>query len=241
MIERMGKYQIVEQIGRGGMGSVYKAHDPLLKRPVALKVISSNVDVTDELRARFFREARACAQLNHPNIITIFDMGEDQGRLFIVMEYLEGEELREVIANRRELPLEEKLALMTQVCDGLGYAHQKGIVHRDVKPGNIFVLRNGLVKILDFGVARLATSEGLTRTGLVVGTLRYMAPEQARGLGDPRSDMFSAGALFYELLARRPLLVGDDALTILDQLQPTGPSSIFRSDPLIPEDLGAVI
>src|SRR5262245_37294327 len=182
MIQRLGKYRIVERIGRGGMGTVYKAHDPMLDRAVALKVISHDIGVTDELRARFFREAQACARLSHPNVITVYDMGEEDNHLFIVMELLEGDELKQIISQRRQLFLEEKLSLMAQVCDGLGYAHQKGVIHRDVKPGNIYVLHTGQVKILDFGIARIATADAnLTRTGLIIGTLRYMSPEQARG------------------------------------------------------------
>jgi len=242
MIEKLGKYQVAEQIGRGGMGAVYKAHDPLLKRVVALKVISENVDVADELRARFFREAQACAQLSHPNIITIYDLGEDAGRLFIVMEYLEGEELKQVIAQHRDLSIESKLALMAQICEGLAYAHQKGIVHRDVKPSNVFVLRSGTAKVLDFGVARIASAnEDLTHTGLLMGTLRYMSPEQARGRVDQRSDMFSAAAVFYELLAYHPPLSFDDPMAILEELRSTESPSRFRPDPAIPEDLAAVI
>src|SRR5262245_51443544 len=174
MPEQIGKYHVLERIGRGGMGVVFKAHDPLLDRPVALKVISPEVEVTDELRSRFFREAKACARLGHPNIVTVYEMGEHDGRLFIVMELLDGEDLRRLIAQRKPLPLEDKLSIMTQICDGLHYAHQNGIVHRDVKPGNILVLRSGQVKILDFGLAQMATAGvGLTRTGLIMGTPRY--------------------------------------------------------------------
>src|SRR5919201_6160269 len=132
MAEKIGKYQVLERIGRGGMGMIFKAHDPVLDRAVALKVISPEVEVTDELSARFFREAQACARLSHPNIITIYDMGEHDGRLFIVMELLDGEELRGLIAHRKPLALEDKLSVMLQVCDGLHYAHQRGIVHRDI-------------------------------------------------------------------------------------------------------------
>ena len=221
MPEKIGKYRFVERIGRGGMGTVFKAHDPVLDRLVALKVISSDVEITDELRARFFREAQACARLSHPNIVTVYDMGDDDGHLFIVMEFLEGEELQaRLIAQRRPLALEDKLSLMVQVCDGLHYAHQNGIVHRDIKPGNIFVLRDGQVKILDFGIARIANADaGLTRTGLIMGTLRYMSPEQARGRADHRSDIFSVGAVFYELLGSRPPFTGDDPMEILEQLR----------------------
>src|SRR5262245_44472771 len=192
MIQKIGKYRILERIGRGGMGSVYKAHDPILDRLVALKVVSAESDHTDELRTRFFREAQACAKLSHPNIVTIHDVGEADGNLFIVMELLEGVELRHLIARRTIVDLEDKFPLMVQICEGLEYAHEKGIVHRDVKPGNIFVLRNRQVKILDFGIARIAAADsGLTRAGLIVGTLQYMAPERARGQGGHSSGIVS--------------------------------------------------
>jgi serine/threonine-protein kinase len=195
MTAKIGKYEIRERLGRGGMGLVLRAHDPVLDRPVALKVISSDMEVTDELRARFFREAQACAKLSHPNIVTVYDIGEDDGRLYIAMELLEGEELRRLIVDRRPLPLQDKLALMVQMCDGLHYAHQRGVIHRDIKPGNIIVSRDGVAKIVDFGIAHMASrSGGLTRTGLVMGTLRYISPEQARGRVDSRSTSFSPTA-----------------------------------------------
>src|SRR5262245_61046871 len=200
--EKIGKYKILERIGRGGMGMIYKAHDPILNRPVALKVISTDIDVTDEIRTRFFREAQACARLNHPNIVTVYDMGEDSGQMFIVMELLDGVELRRLIADRAAIALEEKLSIMVQVCDGLHYAHQRGVVHRDIKPGNIMRLGSGQVKILDFGIAQIENlHETLTRTGLIMGTLRYMAPEQVRGRADHRADIYSVGSVFYEFLS----------------------------------------
>jgi serine/threonine protein kinase len=241
--DQIGKYRILERIGRGGMGTVFKAHDPVLDRLVALKVISSEGDVTDELKARFYREAQACAKLNHPNIVVVHDLGEADGQLYIVMEFLDGEELKHVIAARRRLSLEQKLALMTQVCDGLHYAHQKGIIHRDIKPGNIFVLGNGQVKILDFGIARIAAGSdpGLTRTGLIMGTLRYMSPEQARGRVDQRSDIFSVGAVFYELLAHRPAFDSEDPMEILEKLRVEQPPPLTELDPAIPSELAAIV
>jgi hypothetical protein len=241
MPEKIGKYEVIERIGRGGMGMIFKAHDPVLDRPVALKVISSEIEVTDELRARFFREAQACAKLSHPNIVTVYDMGEHDGRLFIVMELLEGEELRRLITDRRALPIEDKLSVMLQVCDGLHYAHRKGIVHRDIKPGNIFLLRNGQVKILDFGIAHIATSEGLTRTGLIMGTLRYISPEQVRGRSDHRSDIFSIGAVFYEFLTFRPPFTGEDPMHLLEQLRTEEPPVLTELDPTIPPELAAIV
>ena len=242
MIEKIGKYRIIERIGRGGMGSVYKAHDPSLDRLVALKVVSAETDHTDELRARFFREGQACAKLSHPNVVTIYDLGEAGGNLFIVMELLEGDELRQLIARRAIAHLEDKLAIMIQICEGLEYAHGKGVVHRDVKPGNIFVLRNGQVKILDFGIAQIAAAEtGLTRAGLIVGTLQYMAPERARGQGGHTSDIFSVGAVFYEFLTNRPPFSGDDPIEILDKLRSDNPPPLREVEPTLPTELEAII
>jgi hypothetical protein len=242
MPETVGKYEIVERIGRGGMGLVYKARDPILDRFVALKVISTDADITEELRARFFREAQACARLSHPNIVTVYDMGEHEGRLFFVMELLEGDELRKLIAQRTALTLQDKLSIMMQVCDGLHYAHERGIVHRDVKPGNIMLLRNGQVKVLDFGIAQIAATEGgLTRTGLIMGTLRYIAPEQVRGRADHRADIFSVGAVTYELIGLRPPFTGDDPMQILEQLRTEDPPLLTEVDPTIPAELAAIV
>ncbi len=242
MIQKIGKYRIIERIGRGGMGSVYKAHDPALDRLVALKVVSAETDHTEELRARFFREGQACAKLSHPNVVTIHDLGEADGNLFIVMELLEGDELRQLIARRTIPTLEEKLPIMIQICEGLEYAHEKGVVHRDVKPGNIFVLKNGQVKILDFGIAQIAAAEtGLTRAGLIVGTLQYMAPERARGQGGHASDIFSVGAVFYELLTNRAPFSGEDPIEILEKLRSENPPRLSEVEPGVPAELEAII
>jgi Protein kinase domain len=242
MDQKIGKYRILERIGRGGMGSVYKAHDPVLDRLVALKVVSAETDHTDELRARFFREAQACAKLSHPNIVTIHDLGEADGHLFIVMELLEGEELRQLIARRAIPHLEDKFPLMLQICEGLEFAHDKGIVHRDVKPANIYVLRNGQVKILDFGIAHIAAAQtGLTRAGLIVGTLQYMAPERARGQGSHHSDIFSVGAVFYELLTNRAPFPGNDPIEILEKLRSQDPPPLSEVEPSLPPELGKIL
>ena len=242
MDQTIGKYRIIERIGRGGMGSVYKAHDPVLDRLVALKVVSAETDHTDELRARFFREAQACAKLSHPNIVTIHDLGEADGHLFIVMELLEGDELRQLIAKKTLTSIEDKFPLMVQICDGLEFAHEKGIVHRDVKPANIFVLRNGQVKILDFGIAHIAAAQtGLTRAGLIVGTLQYMAPERARGQGSHHSDIFSVGAVFYELLTNKAPFTGNDPIEILENLRSQDPPPLAEVDPTLPTELGAIL
>jgi serine/threonine-protein kinase len=243
MPEKIGRYEDLEVIGRGGMGVIYKARDPVLERSVALKVISS-VELTDDVRARFYREARACARLrDHPNIVTIHDMGEDAGRLFIVMELLEGEELRRLMARRAPLTLENKLAILRQICDGLYHAHQRGVVHRDIKPANIFLLRAGQVKILDFGIARFAaaTTHGDLTRGMMMGTPRYMAPEQVRGHADHRSDIFSVGAVAYELLSGRPPFTGEHPMEILEQLRTATPPRLSVLDLGLPPALADIV
>jgi hypothetical protein len=243
MFQKIGKYEVIDQIGRGGMGTIFRARDPILERSVALKVIS-DLEVTPELRSRFFREAQACARITHPNIVIVHDMGEDDGRLFIVMELLDGEELGRVIARHEQLSLPEKLNIVRQLCDGLHFAHQKGVVHRDVKPANILLLRTGRVKIVDFGIAQLAgaaTQRDLTRTGMIMGTIRYMAPEQVRGQADRRSDIFSVAAVSYELLSGRPPFSGNDPLQILEQLRTATPPRLTEIDPNLPSDLADVI
>jgi tetratricopeptide (TPR) repeat protein len=232
--ERIGKYHVVGHIGRGGMGSVYKAHDPHLERMVAIKVMTEEANLDTEARARFMREARSAARLNHPNVITVYELGEESGRTFIVMELLEGVPLSRVIERQPPASLREKLAIMIQVCDGLAFAHQRGVVHRDVKPANIFVLESGQVKILDFGIARLATSD-LTRTGLLMGTPHYMSPEQARGRRtDARSDIFSAGVVCYELLSGRRPFPGAGYLEVLESLRSEEPTPLGQLLPDLP-------
>jgi serine/threonine-protein kinase len=243
MSQKIGKYEVIDQIGRGGMGTIFRARDPILERSVALKVIS-DVEVTPELRSRFFREAQACARITHPNIVIVHDMGEDDGRLFIVMELLDGEELGRVIARHERLSLPEKLDIVRQLCDGLHFAHQKGVVHRDVKPANILLLRTGRVKIVDFGIAQLAgaaTQRDLTRAGMIMGTIRYMAPEQVRGHADRRSDIFSVAAVSYELFSGRPPFSGNDPLQILEQLRTSTPPRLTEVDPSLPSELADVI
>jgi tetratricopeptide (TPR) repeat protein len=239
--ERIGRYRVLEPIGRGGMGSVYKAHDPTLDRMVAIKVMAEDAEAGAEAKTRFLREAQSAARLNHPNIITVFELGEDQGRVFIVMELLEGDPLSRVISRVPPLPLRRKLNVMVQICEGLAFAHQRGVVHRDVKPANVFVLQNGHVKILDFGIARVGSSE-LTRTGLLMGTPNYMSPEQARGRRtDARSDIFSVGVVFYELLSGRKPFVGDDYFETLDRVRSEDPAPLGELAPGLPPPLVAAV
>jgi len=196
------------------MGMVYLAHDPDLKRDVAVKVMAGSSGGDLKLRERFEREARAVATLHHPNIVTVHDLGYDEnGSPFIAMEFLEGSDLQE-LAEARSLSLGDKLEILVQVCGGLAHAHQKGIVHRDVKPANIFVLEDGTAKIMDFGVARWMQTQK-TQSGLVVGTAGYISPEQLRGKPvDGRADIFSLGVVLFEILTQQVLFPGDTIETI---------------------------
>jgi serine/threonine protein kinase len=200
MIQKLGKYSIIEKMGEGSMGAVYKAYHDVLDRYVAIKTMAEDIKWEPELKLRFYREARSAAGLRHPNIVTIHDLGEEGKITYIVMELLEGKDLKAMIRDKDPLPLESKLSIMIQVADGLNHAHMHGIIHRDIKPGNIHINPDGNVKILDFGIARIPSSD-LTRSGVRLGTPVYMSPEQIRGGDyDERSDIFSAGIVFYELL-----------------------------------------
>jgi serine/threonine-protein kinase len=179
--QKLGKYNIVGKIGKGAMGEVYKGHDPILNRFVAIKIIAETLGTDTDLVERFKREARNAAGLNHPNIITIYDFVEEEGHLYMVMELLEGQDLKELIKSGSPLTMEQILSIMEQIADGLGFAHTRGMIHRDLKPANIHVSKNGQVKILDFGLVHEASSD-MTKTGQVMGTPNYMSPEQVQGL-----------------------------------------------------------
>src|SRR5688572_20002651 len=240
-LQRLGKYQIVGKIGQGAMGEVYKAHDPILNRDVAIKTMSAAIGADENLRKRFHREAQSAARLNHPNIITVYDYGEEQNKIYMAMELLEGTDLKHVIASRKPLSLDDKLAIMDQICDGLAFAHQADIVHRDLKPANIHLLPNGQVKIMDFGLARLGGSE-MTRTGMVMGTPHYMSPEQVRGeRADSRSDIFSLGCMFYELLAYHKPFEADSMHAVLFKVMQEEPPPILDIAPDIPAVLVDVL
>jgi serine/threonine protein kinase len=196
----IGKYQIIEELGVGSMGTVFRARDTVLDREVALKTIRAGPAVEPEIKERFYREARACARLQHPHIVTIHDFGEVDDTAYISMELLIGEDLRKIIETKRQISLDQKVDLMAQVSDALAHAHRTGIVHRDIKPSNIFVVGQNTAKVLDFGIARLPSSK-LTVLGRVLGTPNYMAPEQIKGgICDARSDLFSFGIVFFEFL-----------------------------------------
>jgi eukaryotic-like serine/threonine-protein kinase len=216
-LERIGRYRIVERLGKGAMGVVYAASDDLMDREVAIKVLMNDLEGEPDMRARFMREAQVAARLAHPNIVTVLDIGEDDGRLFIVMERLRGLTLSECL-KQRQLTLEEKTAIMIQVCDGLAAAAAAGVCHRDVKPGNLFLEDDGGVKILDFGIARM-TSSNMTSAGMIIGTPDFMSPEQARGeQTDERSDIFSAGAVWYLLLTGRKPFAASELRGVLDKV-----------------------
>ncbi|HEX9189945.1 MAG TPA: protein kinase, partial [Vicinamibacteria bacterium] len=203
---RIGKYEVLGLLGKGGMGVVYRALDPILEREVALKVMLPQIAEDPEQKQRFEREARAVARLNHPNVVMVFDLGyHTDGAPYIVMELLKGEDLFHFTRRKPPPSLEQKVAIVLQVLDGLGQAHRLAIVHRDIKPANIFVTDQGTAKIMDFGIARLGPS-GATGSGTVVGTAAYMSPEQVQGHPvDGRSDLFSVGSMLCELISgRRP-------------------------------------
>ena len=219
------------------MGVVYRAHDTLLERVVALKIISTSIEDNPDLRERFFREARAAGQLSHRNIITIHDLGEHEGQPFLSMEYLTGEDLQHRLARQEPMSLRRKLEVASEICDGLSYAHRRGLVHRDVKPANIFITDDGVVKLLDFGLARMVTSE-LTRSNMMMGTLNYMSPEQVRGeRTDHRADIFSFGVVLYEMLSGRKAFQGDSFATTLYKILQDIPEPLQNIDSTIPEEL----
>jgi eukaryotic-like serine/threonine-protein kinase len=233
-LQKLGKYEIASKIGEGAMGEVYKAFDPILGREVAVKTMSASIGADDELRQRFHREAQSAARLNHPNIITIHDFGEDQGRAYIAMELLEGDDLKDLITRAAPLSLEQKVALMEQMADGLAFAHVRDVVHRDLKPANIHIHRGGQVKIMDFGLARLSTSN-MTRAGMVMGTPNYMSPEQVRGeRATARSDVFSLGSVFYELLTYRKPFDSDSLHAVLFQVMQQEPVPLEQAVPGVP-------
>ncbi len=239
MAENQDRYEIRDMLGQGAMGVVYRAWDTALNRLVALKVMAASLSSNAELRIRFYREARSAAQLTHPNIVTIYDFGETANQVFIAMELVEGKSLKDVLSV--SMALDQKLDIMVQICRALAFAHQNGVVHRDVKPGNILIRNDQVVKILDFGVAHLASSE-LTQTGTRLGTPEYMSPEMIEGAKvDHRSDIFSCGIVFYELLtATKPFY--DQSLTaLMDKIISRELPPVSQLVPDIPPALDTII
>jgi tRNA A-37 threonylcarbamoyl transferase component Bud32 len=236
-----GKYEILDKIGQGAMGEVYRARDASLNRELALKTINRETSADEMLRKRFRREAQSAAGLSHPNIITVYDFGQEQDRLFMAMELLQGSDLKAVIARKELTTLDAKLAVMEQIADGLAFAHSRGVVHRDLKPANIHVQPGGQVKIVDFGLAHVSGSD-MTRTGMVMGTPHYMSPEQVRGEKvDTRSDVFSLGCIFYELLAGQRPFDAESMHSVLFKVLQEEPRSIRELSPDVPVVLVQVV
>ena len=230
-LKQLGRYRIQAEIGRGAMGVVYKAHDLVLDRTVALKTISLDdaEQNREEYQARFFQEAKAAARLNHPALITIYDFGEENALAYMAMELLNGSELIERMG-QAPIPIYEALAIAEQVAEGLAFAHDSGVIHRDIKPGNIMLLPHGRIKLMDFGIARLKVSDIKTQLGTRLGTPKYMSPEQIGGRAlDHRTDIFSLGIVLYEMLTGTKLFKGDTLTQVMHNVatfEPPPPSQV---------------
>ncbi|MFQ5791189.1 MAG: serine/threonine-protein kinase, partial [Acidobacteriota bacterium] len=238
---KLGRYEIRKELGKGAMGAVYLARDTLLERDVALKVMASATTSDPDLKQRFEREAKAVARLQHSNIVTVYDLGYDEaGSPFIAMEFLQGRDLEQII-QKDPPPLPQKLDIIVKVCRGLAHAHGHGIIHRDVKPANIFVTTGGETKIMDFGVARLAQSSQ-TRTGMILGTADYMAPEQISGQRvDARADIFSLGVVLYRLLTQKKPFAGESMQAVFYKILNVDPPALaLPGSQALPELQGIV-
>ncbi|MDT3425631.1 serine/threonine-protein kinase [Paenibacillus forsythiae] len=210
-----GRYQVIERIGGGGMALVYRAHDILLNRNVAIKVLRNQFVHDEEFIRRFRREAQSAASLSHPNVVSIYDVGQEDEIHYIVMEYVEGKNLNEIIKERAPLQVDESVRIATQICDALDHAHQNQIIHRDIKPHNILIGRNGRVKVTDFGIARAVTSTTITQTGSVVGSVHYFSPEHAKGVATgEKSDLYSLGIVIYQMLTGSLPFLGESPISV---------------------------
>ncbi|MEW9667569.1 Stk1 family PASTA domain-containing Ser/Thr kinase [Ammoniphilus sp. 3BR4] len=210
-----GRYEVEQRIGGGGMAVVYKAHDNLLNRTVALKILRSQFGHDDDFIGRFRREAQAAASLSHPNVVNVYDVGEEDDIQYIVMEYIEGLTLKELITQKGKLDLEQAIHIAIQICDALEHAHHNHIIHRDIKPHNILIGSRGRVKVTDFGIARAVTSATITHTGSVIGSVHYFSPEQARGgISGEKSDLYSLGIVMYEMLTGQVPFSGDSPISV---------------------------
>ncbi|HEY2629502.1 MAG TPA: serine/threonine-protein kinase [Usitatibacter sp.] len=244
MIPTLGRYKIISEIGQGAMGTVYKAVDPIIDRTVAIKTINLNLSKTEleEYEARFQQEIKAAGRLNHPNIVTIYDVGKTDQVAYMAMEFLEGQELKDLIASGNLPAADQMVDIIAQVADGLSFAHQQDIVHRDVKPSNIMVLKNNLAKITDFGIARLPNSAVKTMTGLILGSPRYMSPEQVIGKAiDARSDIFSLGVVLYESLTSVAPFDGDNVNAIMYATVNTTPPAPSAHNRAVPPMLDLIV
>jgi serine/threonine protein kinase len=237
---RIGAYDIVDVIGRGGMGTVFKGIDPRIGRPVAIKVLTAAAADADLLQ-RFYREAKYTGSLQHQNIVTVYELGHQDGVPYLVMEYLEGTSLDAIISSRRPMPMGEKLKIILQVCSGLSYAHKRDLVHRDIKPANIVILENGTAKIVDFGIARLGGNK-LTRTGHIIGSLNYMSPEQLSGNAevDLRTDVYSTGVVLFQLVTGVLPFEGATTAATLTKIIQDPPPPVAKYLNECPADLDAI-
>jgi len=240
-VQYLGKYEIVSELGRGAMGAVYKARDPLIDRLVALKTITAGASTQSNLLERFYQEARSAGALQHPNIVTIYELGHEKVTPFIAMEYLEGESLDKIIEQKPVLPLSVKLGYIVRVCEALAYAHAHNVVHRDVKPANIMVTKEGVVKVVDFGIARL-TDMSMTQPNMMIGSRAYMSPQLYKGeKADPRSDIWAMGVTLYELLAYRRPFVGDSEAELMFHIIYETPEEIQSLSPECTEELAPIV
>ncbi len=241
---QLGRYVIDSEIGRGAMGVVYKATDTVLQRTVAVKTVNMALerDQADRYEARFYQEARAAGGLNHPNIVTVYDAGKAGDVVYMAMEYIQGVELRSLLTEGQKMGVSQSLSIAAQVAEGLGYAHKNGVVHRDIKPANIMVVANGPVKITDFGIARMRASVDLTQTGVMLGSPKYMSPEQVIGKrADHRSDIFSLGVILYEMLTGAGPFSGENITALMYQIVNFAPPAPSTVNPAVPEMLDFIV
>ena len=240
-MERLGKYEIISEIGRGAMGAVYKARDPLIGRLVAVKTITSGLSPQANSLERFYQEARSAGALQHPNIITIYELGQEKSTPFIAMEYIEGGSLDHFIEQREPLPISVKLGYIVSVCDALSYAHRHNVIHRDMKPGNIMVTKEGVVKVVDFGIARL-TDMSLTQPHMMIGSRAYMSPQLYKGdRADARSDIWAVGVTLYELLAYQRPFKGDSEAELMFHIMSDNPPPLQSLGVECPDELTNLI
>jgi serine/threonine protein kinase len=237
------RYEVEELVGTGGMSSVYRARDQLLERLVALKVLHPHYGDDEEYVERFRREARSVAQLSHPHIVTVIDRGEDDGRQFIVFEYIDGENLKQLLARSGPLPTRRALELAIEIADALAFAHEHGLIHRDVKPQNVLVSPDGNAKVTDFGIARsLDVEHGVTQTGTVLGTSNYLSPEQASGKPTtPATDIYSLGVVLYELLTAEVPFPGENFVAVAMKHLNEQPPDLLEQRPDVPLRLAAAV